>query len=56
MSMYDRDWYRESRIDYDNGGLIRTGKKRYKFNWKIVGFAIIAAILSVLFFLYSANS
>ncbi len=56
MSMYDRDWYRESKIDYDNGGLIPPGQKRYKLNWKIVGFVIIAAVLSVVFLLYSANS
>ena len=56
MSMYDRDWYRESKIDYDKGGLIHPGGKGYKFNWKIIGIAIIGAVLSVLFFLYSANS
>ena len=56
MSMYDRDWYRESKIDYDNGGLLSPRQRRYKINWRIVSVAIIAVVLSVIFFLYSANS
>jgi hypothetical protein len=51
--MYDRDWYRERKIDYDNGGLIPAGKSRSKFRWTVVG--IIAAIVAVIYLLSSAN-
>lgn len=52
MSMYDRDWYRERKIDYDNGGLISAGNKP-KFIWKVIG--IITIVVAVAYFLYSAS-
>lgn len=60
MSMYDRDWYRERKIDYENGGLIPSNKRSSKFNsvrnffsWKAMG--IVGVVVAVIFFLYSAN-
>lgn len=49
MGMYDRDWYREKKIDWDEGGLKERHAKRRRFPkyawWVLAAILLIGAVL-----------
>lgn len=46
MGMYDRDWYREKQIDWDQGGLKERNVKRRRFP-KYIWWILVAILLIV---------